>query len=623
MGHKEIKQVEANYFEDSTSSKSGDHITESYGETATKIDHNFKNLTKEQLASLLEKHGYLVKYGYGGWPLGMIGDVYYYPEELLPELGALQARRNILIKEKLWVVDGRETNVPYYYDTSSQADHNVFEAAVKTWADNTCIMFTKKPPNNCQVDLGEATICVGNFGGCFSRLGRAYGPQRRHSQQMSVAPDGCEVAAAAHEFGHALGLCHEMARADREKFIHVIYENIDLDINSITNHKIRSAWFQGGQCSAEQMYDVPKPYDPMSLMQYGTSDFAMEDQRPVYLHKKPHYQYMFDYHRACGYVQTHYDLLVVNTAYQCIAKWTKSCAASGQSVPKCDNYGYVGKDCKCMCPKGFSGSTCGTKDGPMFPVMDRAKAMLDISEPGLVDMKGKGMHDENHNYPRDDFVNNQFITVVIKSGDETRITVDVDQDFSVIARDFAFSAENKWLKVPSAECRYGVRLYIGESEVSKVRVECISSILSNEVKEYRPVLRSRSNELDIIGMSGWGACYSGGPPIGRKAMEFRFTVGFLDRPEEHLSVEKKNPGKVGETVDKAKKAIAKALNVTKSQVPMIIGVAVGLLVLVAAAGGGAYWWFKIRKPADGEESKSETKKRPPSPSSSDTSDSSD
>ena len=567
--------------------------------------NGFMNWTKEDLTNLLEQHGYLVKKDSEGWPLGVIGDVVYYPQDLLPEMGMLQNRRNLLATKSLWVNGDRETVVPYYYDIRTQADQRVFEKAVRSWSDHTCIKFAKQPRNHCKADLGQAAVCVGNFGGCWSVLGRKYSYNMKHSQQMSVQPSGCEDVAAAHEFGHALGLCHEMARADREQHIHVLYTNIDLNLNKLTDRDIRGAWYQGGRCSAEQMYDAPKPYDPMSMMQYGTSDFAMEDQRPVYLHKNPHYQYMFDYHRTAGYMLTHYDKLVMNVGYKCVPKWKKSCEYSGRSVPKCQNYGYVGKDCRCACPNGFSGSTCGTKVGPMFPVMDRAKAMLDITEPGLVDMRGKGMHDENHNYPKASFTKWQYIAVIIRSGDQTRISVDVAQNFESVRRYFARS-QSKWLELGRYECEVGLRVYVGHSEAGKIRTECISSMVNNEPKQYRTVLRSRSNALDIIGVGGWAVGYTGGPPVTRMAMEFQFTVSFLDRPEDKLSTEQKNPGKVGEVVGEAvaeaEKAIQEALGESKS---LTVGVVVALVLLAGAGGGSAYWWYKKSKTSDDDDQSSD------------------
>ena len=580
----------------------------------SQINQNgFNNWTREDLTYLLNKHGYLVKKDSEGWPLGMMGDVAYYPEDLLPEMGILQNRRNLAATKRLWVDGDKETIVPYYYDTSTRADQKVFEAAVKSWSDNTCIKFARQPPNHCKADLGHAAVCVGDFGGCFSLVGKRYSPQRRQSQKMSVNPGGCELFAAAHEFGHALGFRHEMARADRDKHIHVLYRNINLDLNKLRDTDIKHSWYQASRCNEDQMYDAPKPYDPMSLMQYGGSDFAEQDQLPVYLHKNPHYQYMFDYHRQAGYLQTHYDNLVVNLGYNCIQKWKKNCEASGVSVPKCQNYGYVRKDCKCACPNGFSGSTCGTKEGPLFPVMDRAKVMLDITEPGLVDLKGKGMHEQNNNYPISGFNRWQFITVTIRSGSKTRINVGVAQNFESLQENLARS-KDFLMEDGNHVCRYGVHVYVGDAEAGKMRTECISSMVNNEPKEYRTVLRSKTNALDIIGIGGWATCYYGGPKVTRLAMEFQFTVTFLDRPEDHLATEGEKPGKtdgktdgtVNDVFKKAKKVIKEAVEGNKTLI-IIGGVIVGLLLLGGAAGGG-YWWYRKSKMSGDDDSSAEGEK---------------
>ncbi|KAJ1357766.1 Astacin (Peptidase M12A) [Parelaphostrongylus tenuis] len=57
--------------------------------------------------------------------------------------------------------------------------------------------------------------------GCWSHLGRING-----TQALSLG-DGCEsVGTAAHEIGHALGLCHTHSRHDRDSFVTVEWQNI-------------------------------------------------------------------------------------------------------------------------------------------------------------------------------------------------------------------------------------------------------------------------------------------------------------------------------------------------------------------------------------------------------------
>ena len=58
-------------------------------------------------------------------------------------------------------------------------------------------------------------------GGCSSTIGMVGG------QQTIQLGSGCPAAAAIHEIGHAFGLMHEQSRRDRDRWLTVLYENID------------------------------------------------------------------------------------------------------------------------------------------------------------------------------------------------------------------------------------------------------------------------------------------------------------------------------------------------------------------------------------------------------------
>lgn len=64
-------------------------------------------------------------------------------------------------------------------------------------------------------------IVFKNGNGCWSFIGRIRGPQ-----DISLGT-GCETRAAIHELGHALGLWHEQTRADRDKYVKVLWQNIE------------------------------------------------------------------------------------------------------------------------------------------------------------------------------------------------------------------------------------------------------------------------------------------------------------------------------------------------------------------------------------------------------------
>lgn len=58
---------------------------------------------------------------------------------------------------------------------------------------------------------------------------------------------------------------------------------------------------------------------------------------------------------------SHMDKLLANTMYGCTEKLLGTCSLTSDP---CQNYGYLGKDCNCVCPEGTSGSNCETLDTP-------------------------------------------------------------------------------------------------------------------------------------------------------------------------------------------------------------------------------------------------------------------
>merc|ERR1719239_1852834 len=52
---------------------------------------------------------------------------------------------------------------------------------------------------------------------------------------------------------------------------------------------------------------------------------------------------------------SHMNKRLANLQYGCIDKWVSKC---GYSRDPCKNHGYLGSDCKCVCPEGTTGKIC-------------------------------------------------------------------------------------------------------------------------------------------------------------------------------------------------------------------------------------------------------------------------
>ncbi|VDM76859.1 unnamed protein product [Strongylus vulgaris] len=71
---------------------------------------------------------------------------------------------------------------------------------------------------------------------CASHTGKLGG------EQPIILGKGCEsFGHAAHELGHALGLYHTMSRYDRNEFIKIFFENLQLP--NFSSHQATSSCF--------------------------------------------------------------------------------------------------------------------------------------------------------------------------------------------------------------------------------------------------------------------------------------------------------------------------------------------------------------------------------------------
>ncbi|ELU16676.1 hypothetical protein CAPTEDRAFT_123263, partial [Capitella teleta] len=99
-----------------------------------------------------------------------------------------------------------------------------------------------------------------------------------------------------HEILHALSGDHEQSRPDRDEWIQVLYKNMKNDNGNFRKEKL----------------DTKVPYDYSSVMQYGLSDFSIND-KPVMTIYDNHLEFLIGEREGLSF----YDLKNLNLYYDC------------------------------------------------------------------------------------------------------------------------------------------------------------------------------------------------------------------------------------------------------------------------------------------------------------------
>jgi hypothetical protein len=127
----------------------------------------------------------------------------------------------------------------------------------------TCVRFVPKD----KVPDETAYLYIAPLDGCFSYVGKQYtetygmGPR---PQGISLSPACVEVhGIILHELMHALGFFHEQARADRDRYVKVNFENIDKD-----------EFLQFDKYSLRKIRHLGVAYDYESVMHYYKGAFS-------------------------------------------------------------------------------------------------------------------------------------------------------------------------------------------------------------------------------------------------------------------------------------------------------------------------------------------------------------
>ncbi|XP_042884351.1 protein SpAN-like [Penaeus japonicus] len=213
------------------------------------------------------------------------------------------------------------------------ADGNVNQAvcreAMDHWEEHTCLKFEETS------DLSKPHLQFKKLSGCYSYLGRLWW---QNGQDVSIGTNCDTLGIVAHEIGHAMGFFHEQSRPDRDSYVQVNEDNV-VDGKQSQFEK---------QTTSIDTYSVP--YDYTSVMHYGSKFFTKNGKFTIAT-LDPMAQELIGSRAGLS----HYDKLLANRIYSCLDTWLTQC---GLSSDPCQNFGYTGKECSCVCPSGTSGTNC-------------------------------------------------------------------------------------------------------------------------------------------------------------------------------------------------------------------------------------------------------------------------
>ncbi|XP_037776234.1 blastula protease 10-like isoform X2 [Penaeus monodon] len=245
--------------------------------------------------------------------------------------------------------------VPYRF-----ADDAVNQAAVRAgiahWEQHTCIRF------ELITNINQPHLKFQKKGGCWSYVG--YISQYTTGEDISIDSGCTSLGIVVHEIGHAIGFYHEQSRPDRNDSIHVNEENI--------------IYGKGSNFDRKTPYHVDSkgiPYDYSSVMHYGGFGFSKNGHLTIAT-VDPRNQELIG--RRSGL--SHRDMHLANLMYRCIDKWLQAC---GVISDPCQNGGYTGANCTCVCPQGTSGSSCDTVEQDYF-ASQRSNCSMLITSPGTI-----------------------------------------------------------------------------------------------------------------------------------------------------------------------------------------------------------------------------------------------
>ncbi|XP_050714123.1 protein SpAN-like [Eriocheir sinensis] len=262
-----------------------------------------------------------------------------------PFTGQRLPHRNLNYKSRLYTFSNTASLFLYtikkcmfsVFTSDSAATVAAINAGIAHWEQNTCIRF------QLTSNLAQRHVRFFEGSGCWSYVGML----AQNGQDISIGSGCKELGTVAHEIGHAIGFVHEQSRPDRDDYVVINYGNIQTG----KEHN-----FNKYSTSVVTTYGIP--YDYSSDMHYGSTGFTNNGQTTIAT-LYPLAQELIGQRTGLS----HRDILLANTMYGCIDKWLAAC---GVDADPCQNGGFYGEGCACVCPSGTSGANCETVTGDYY-----------------------------------------------------------------------------------------------------------------------------------------------------------------------------------------------------------------------------------------------------------------
>ncbi|ESP00940.1 hypothetical protein LOTGIDRAFT_172946 [Lottia gigantea] len=217
--------------------------------------------------------------------------------------------------------------IPFTLDDNLASFHKQWVTdAMYVWEKVTCVEFRLATPT-LSAQLGHTdSVHISHGEDCITSVGKVPGGQ-------NITIGRCRKGSIIHELGHTLGFVHEQSRPDRDGNVEIVFGNI-----------IPTRTHDFDKYPAGTITTYGEPYDFGSIMHYSSTAYTKNGQITVKT-IDPHLQMTIGQREAPSFL----DIRLINEIYEC----NNHCEQKF-----CENEGYQGPNCDCICPDGFIGELC-------------------------------------------------------------------------------------------------------------------------------------------------------------------------------------------------------------------------------------------------------------------------